>query len=209
MSEVVPTITAENPHAYREQIERVEGFAKRIHIDLMDGVFTPNRSVSIEQVWLPKDLICDVHLMFAEPESAVLELATLEPNLIIIPAEALFNLNHIVRILKGTSIKLGLALLPETTIESVSLIIREVDHLLIFSGNLGHQGGSNADLNLLKKASKALELNPKLEIGWDGGINETNIQSIANGGVTVLNSGGFIHSAKNPREAFQILLQHA
>lgn len=205
MSQIVPTITAENPHTYREQIERVEPFAKRIHIDLMDGLFTPNQSILVEQVWLPKGVICDIHLMFAEPEDVISDLAVLEPNLIIFPAEASFQLDRVQSALKGLNIKLGLALLPETSIESLGNAIKEIDHLLIFSGNLGYQGGSTANLDLLQKAKIAKKLNPKLEIGWDGSINEKNVREISASGIDTINTGGYIHGNLDPHAAYQTL----
>lgn len=205
MAQIVPTITAENPHIYREQIERVEKFAKRIHIDLMDGVFTPNQSLDIDQVWLPKGIISDVHVMFAEPEAIINDLIRLEPSLIIIPAEASFDLKNISHLLNSASIKLGIALLPETSVESLGSAINEISHLLVFSGNLGHQGGSTANLDLLAKATKAQELNPKLEIGWDGGVDATNVMVIANEGIQTINTGGFIHGAQDAEDAYKTL----
>lgn len=205
MSQIVPTITAENPHIFREQIERVEGFTKRIHIDLMDGIFTSNQSVSIEQVWLPTDIICDIHLMFKEPEDVFSDLIALQPHMIIVPAEATFNMNHIKEMLKGTNIKLGLALLPETSVESIKNYLNDIDHLLIFSGNLGHQGGSVANLYLLKKVEVARKINPALEIGWDGGVNDSNVAAFASAGVDIINTGGYIHTAPDAGLAYKTL----
>ncbi|MDQ5969686.1 MAG: ribulose-phosphate 3-epimerase, partial [Patescibacteria group bacterium] len=91
MNIICPTITAGNLHTYREQMERVESFAKRIHIDLMDGKFTNNKSIEIEQVWLPEDMPCDIHLMFQNPESVINDLIKLRPQLVIIQAESTFN----------------------------------------------------------------------------------------------------------------------
>ena len=37
MSEIVPTILAENPEIYKQQMENVQVFATRLHIDFTDG----------------------------------------------------------------------------------------------------------------------------------------------------------------------------
>ncbi len=55
MAVICPTVTAYDPHEYREQMERVEPFAKRIHIDLMDGHFAPTKSPGLKHVWWPDD----------------------------------------------------------------------------------------------------------------------------------------------------------
>ena len=42
---IVPTILTEDTNVFVEQMKAYISFAKRIQIDLMDGTFTPNRSV--------------------------------------------------------------------------------------------------------------------------------------------------------------------
>ena len=41
MAVICPTVTAVSEHDYKEQLLRLKPFAKRIHIDLMDGRFAP------------------------------------------------------------------------------------------------------------------------------------------------------------------------
>lgn len=205
MSSVVPTITAENPHTYREQIERVHGFASRIHIDLMDGVFTPNKSLTPQQLWWPEGMAADIHIMFQQPYEALKHLVTIKPQLIIVPAEATFDLNEVQQLFKGSGVSFGLALLPQTAVESASSLINAADHVLIFSGNLGYQGGSQADLELLNKLAEVRAIKYDIEIGWDGGVDDTNVKALAEAGVDIINSGGFIHKAEDSALAYQSL----
>lgn len=207
MSQIVPTITAENPHVYRDQIERVQGFAKRIHIDLMDGIFTPNKSIGIENVWWSEDIVADIHLMFQNPQEQLEILLKLKPNLVTIHAESDCSFLQFAEKLTQNDIKCGVALLPETSVESLGETIQHIQHLLIFSGNLGYQGGSVANLDLLEKVTKAKDLNPELEIAWDGGINETNTRALAAAGVEVLNVGGYIHAAPDAGLAYKALTE--
>ncbi len=207
---IVPTITAENPHTYREQIERVEGFAKRLHIDLMDGIFTKNKSIALNQVWWPENITADVHLMFQDPEAELKKLIKLKPNMVVVHAESDCDVPKFASDLRDHGIKTGLAVFPETSIESINYILPHVQQLLIFSGNLGHQGGSVADLALLEKAKEAKKLHRWLEeIAWDGGITDQNAKKLVEGGVEVLNSGGFIQHADNPEEAYRKLINQA
>ncbi|HMS30776.1 MAG TPA: hypothetical protein PJ984_00070 [Candidatus Saccharibacteria bacterium] len=205
MSVICPTITAENPHTYREQMQRVSGFASRIHIDLMDGIFAPNKSLGIENVWLAEGLINDIHVMYQQPEEILSDLIALQPNLVSVHAESDCNVEEFARDLHTAGIKCGLAVFPETTIESVATILPHVDQLLIFSGNLGYQGGSVANLALLEKIPQAREINSQLEFAWDGGVNHENVVELASKGVTVINAGGYIHHASNPEQAYRKL----
>ena len=205
MNIICPTITAGNLHTYREQMERVESFAKRIHIDLMDGKFTNNKSIEIEQVWLPEDMPCDIHLMFQNPERVINDLIKIRPQLVIIQAESTCYFIQFANVLHDEGIKVGISVKANTDIASVADYLKSYDHLLIFSGNLGYQGGSTADLSLLNKAEEAKRINSALEIGWDGGVNNINIAQIASGGVDVINVGGFIQSNLEPSKAFHEL----
>jgi ribulose-phosphate 3-epimerase len=205
MALVVPTITAENPHQYRKQIERVQGFATHLHLDLMDGRFTPNTSLDLEHLWLPDDITCDIHVMYENPELALEEVKKFSVRTFIVPAESSCDFKKLAELLEKEKIQFGVALLAATTVESAKSLIEIADHVLIFSGNLGHQGGSVADLNLLKKIEQIKSINPQVEIGWDGGVNESNIRQIADAGVDIINVGGAVHFASNPRAAFEEL----
>src|SRR5262249_23647894 len=111
---------------------------------------------------------------------------------------------HFAAELHKHGIKTGLALLAETPEEWAEQIMHSFDHLLIFSGDLGRFGGQT-DLSLLEKATKAKAHHPDIEIGWDGGVNDQNAKVLADGGVDVLNVGGFIQKAENPEHAYATL----
>jgi ribulose-phosphate 3-epimerase len=100
--------------------------------------------------------------------------------------------------------EVGVALKHETSPDAIAPALDFVDHVLVFSGNLGHFGGQ-ADTRLLAKVLHLKQLKPSLEIGWDGGINDQNASLLAAGGVDVLNTGGFIQHAPNPQAAFEKL----
>ncbi len=201
MSLICPTITAYDLHEYRIQIERVEPFADRIHIDLMDGVFAPTVSPNLDHVWLPSKLISDVHLMYHEPMDCLRQLITLRPNMVVIHNEAHVHHMHFAAEMHKAGIKVGLAILADTPVENAFQIMHSFDHVLVFSGNLGHHGGE-ADLRLLDKVRKIRERHFTAEIGWDGGINEENAKQLVEAGVDVLNVGGFIQNADDAARAY-------
>lgn len=204
MAVVCPTITAYDPHEYREQMERVAPFATRVHIDLMDGHFAPTKSPDLKHVWWPEGVKADIHLMFERPLAQLPIIIKLRPHLVVIHAEA--DVDHIefAKNLRRVGIRSGLALLHDTPAENVKSIVRTFDHLLVFSGHLGYHGGQ-ADLKLLRKVKELKELNPHAEIGWDGGINDQNSKQLVEGGVDVLNVGGFIQDATDPSSRYKEL----
>src|ERR1700728_375541 len=85
---ICPTVTAYDMHEYRAQIERLVPFAKRVHIDLMDGVFAPTVSPELARIWWPEELMADIHLMYQKPMDSLEQLVALHPHMVIIHAEA-------------------------------------------------------------------------------------------------------------------------
>jgi len=201
---ICPTVLAGSAIEYREQMERIAQFATRVHIDLADGHFAPTKTIILEQVWWPGGVQADLHVMYKEPFRHTKALLHLQPQLIIVHAEADGDFIGFADKAHEAGTAVGVALKPETPVEMIEPALDWIDHVLIFSGHLGHFGGE-ANTHLLTKVLKLKHLKPTLEIGWDGGINNKNAAVLAAGGVDVLNVGGFIQHAGNPAEAYEML----
>ncbi len=204
MGIICPTVTAYDPHAYREQMERITPFAKRVHIDLMDGEFAPTVSPALNQIWWSDATQADIHLMYMRPMDYLEELIKMRPHMVIVHNEATVHHMHFAGELHKENILVGLAILQDTPIEHSYQIMHSFDQVLIFSGQLGHHGGI-ADLELIDKVKKAKEHHPDAEIAWDGGVTDQNIQQLVEAGVDVLNVGGFIQNSSNPTNAYATL----
>ena len=202
MAIICPTVTAFNAHEYRSQMELLETFARRIHIDLMDGKLAPTISPPLDSVWWPQQLVADIHLMYQEPGPYLQKLIELKPSLAIIHAEADVDHADFATQLRAAGIKAGLALLQKTSADDVDPLLDNFDHVMIFSGNLGHHGGSAVDFSLLNKVAAIKRSHQTIEIAWDGGVNDGNIARLAAGGVDVFGVGGFIHNAPDPQAAY-------
>lgn len=185
---------------YREAVERVAEFAERIHIDFADGVFAPTKLEPIEDAWWPIGLMVDFHIMYQRPLEHLETVISHQPNLAIVHAEA-EGAWEFIRELGGLGIHRGVALLKDTPASVVKDHLEAIDHVLVFSGDLGYYGGK-ADLGLLKKVEELMIMKPTLEIGWDGGVNDKSAAALADGGVNVLNVGGFIQKSDDPEAAY-------
>lgn len=201
---ICPTVLAGDPDDYRRQMERVAGFASRLHIDLADGKFAPTKTVDLDSVWWPGGVLVDLHVMYRHPFQHTKELLRLRPELIIVHAEAEGDFVGFAEHAHAAGIGVGVALRPKTPVELIVPALEIIDHVLVFSGDLGHFGGK-ADTHLLTKVLLLKKLKPSLEIGWDGGVNNKNAAILAAGGVNVLNVGGYIQHAVEPYEAYETL----
>lgn len=201
---ICPSVLADDVDSYNKQMERISSYAERIHIDVVDGVFAPAKTIDIDQIWWPGGVVADLHVMHTSPFAHVDELVALHPQLIIVHAEAEGDFMAFAEKVHRHGIEVGVALLPDTGIDTIKPALEHIDHVLIFSGKLGHFGG-HADLSLLDKAKQIKLLRPAIEIGWDGGVDDKNAAALVEGGIEVLNAGGFLHGAPNPQKAYEIL----
>lgn len=204
MAEICPTVTAFTPAEYSVQLQKISQFANRLHVDLMDGIFAPTISPDLSHIWMSPGHTIDIHLMYQEPMQVLRQLIELKPHMVIIHNEVHVHHMHFVAELHKHDIKAGLALLEDTPVPYAHQIMHSFDHVLVFSGNLGHHGG-HANLELLNKVKEIKSHHSEVEIGWDGGINDQNIQQLVDAGVDVLNVGGFIHNSPDPQAAYNKL----
>ncbi len=204
MSEVVPTINAESTAEFARMIGRVKNFARRIHLDICDGKFADRATIGLSQAYGVEGAEVDIHLMVEDPHVHFENAVSLKPKLVIYHFESTGDLAGIVRQTQDLGVKAGLALLPQTPVEIAAALIEKVDHVLIFTGRLSHNGGEFQDVQL-QKVEQVRAIKPGLELSVDGGVNTQNAAKITASGVDILYTGAHIHNAKDPEEAFQNL----
>ena len=206
MSVVVPTIMAETLDQLKASVERLQPFAKRVHFDLADGDFAPTILLDPDSLYWPEGWQVDVHMMYARPSEHLARIASLHPSMVILHAEAQEDIVPHLRYLKEQGIRAGVALLKTTVPNTVEAAIKEADHVMIFSGDLGKFGGK-ASMMQVEKIRLVKKISPNVEIGWDGGVSVENAYTLSQGGVDVLNVGGAIAQAEAPAEVYNALVK--
>ena len=214
--EILPTLLTNDPQVFRDLTERYHTFTDKIHFDFIDGSLpgtTPH--ISMRSLATLNNYIYNIHVMSNHPEDYFDDIISLNPELVIfhvtndtpISEEAYIKLQNLVTMIKANrQIKVGLAVEPATNIHVIKDLIKNIDHVMLFSGHLGHYGGE-ADLNLLERIPTLKNINPFLTIGWDGGVNASNIATIAQRGVNTINVGSAISRAPDSTQAYHSLIQ--
>ena len=205
MAQIVPTITTDNLNFLNESLTKFNQFAKRIQIDASDGSFAPTTLVPLGQLRIPEGANVDLHLMSARPSEHLEAILALKPRLCILHAEVDDDLASIFAKLKEAGIKTGIAMIKTTFPGRVQELLTSVDHALIFSGDLGSQGGT-VDMLQTEKVNLIRNIRPDLEIGWDGGANLSNVRALARAGIDVINVGSAITQAADPAAMYQSLI---
>jgi ribulose-phosphate 3-epimerase len=204
MSVIAPAVTVETPEAYKATVERLQGFATRVHVDISDGEFAPSFLLGENNLYWPENWQVDVHAMVARPSEHLDRLVALKPSMIIFHAEITEDRSDLVAKIKQAGIRVGVALLKTTVPSTIADVLKMVDHVMIFSGELGQYGGK-ASLMQIEKIRLVKAINPNVEIGWDGGVNLENAYTLTQGGVDVLNAGGAIANSDNPAGMYEAL----
>ncbi|MBP7018525.1 hypothetical protein KBB17_03420 [Candidatus Saccharibacteria bacterium] len=205
MSVICPTITETTIDGYNKRIEKLGTYAERIHPDLTDDDFAPNKTINLAQLHWPKYLIVDLHVMYRYPARHLETVVGLNPHMMVFHAEAEGDLFKLIDDLQAAGVKAGVALLQDTTVKSKKELIEKADHVLVFSGKLGYHGGS-VDFGQTSKVAQIKAINPSVEIGWDGGVSVKNAKELSYAGIDVLNAGGAIAHANDEQAAYQQLV---
>ena len=154
-----------------------------IHYDVMDGVFVENKNLSIKEIEKYLKLSKkknDVHLMVENPEKYIKALSLFNINYLTIHKE-IKNYKEMLGLIKSYGIKPGLAVNPETNIESIFEDLDKISLVLLMSVHPGKSGQEFIEettnkISVLKEELIKRNLNVKISI--DGGIKEEVLDKI-------------------------------
>lgn len=201
---IVPTILTNNPEQYKMLVAKFQPFAKRVQVDIADGTFAPAITIPVNNVWWPQGWEIDLHMMVVRPSEHLPIILQLKPSLCIFHAETGEDLLPIFDQLKNAGIKAGVALMKPTYPGNVRQFIEKADHVLVFAGEIGKQG-SVADMLQTEKIQLIKDINPNVEVGWDGGANLKTVRAIVRAGADVINVGSALTTAEDPSAMYEAL----
>ncbi len=205
MSQIIPTVLTDDPAQFASDLIIFKTFSKRVQIDFSDGTFASSNTVGFANMQIPPEMVVDMHMMTAKPSQYIQNLLNMKPNLVIFHAEVDDNLLGLMQQLHGAGIKAGVALLKGTLPRRVENLIINADHVLVFAGALGAQGGA-IDMMQIEKVPLIRAIKGDVEIGWDGGANLSNVRALAHADIDVINVGSAISKASDKAAMYQSLI---
>lgn len=183
-----------------------EAGCELLHLDMMDGHFVPNIAVglcTVEALKGKTQLRKDAHLMVSNPEILIQPTAIAGADSITIHAESTPHHMRLIRDIKRMGKLAGIALTPETPVESIRCALEEVDIVLQVSVCVGF-GGQEIIEHVYNKLGELKELKLRYglsyEIHVDGGINEHTYRKALESGAEVIVAGSFLFGADDMKK---------
>lgn len=190
-----------------------ESGADSIHIDVMDGHFVPNLTfgpVIIEQIKRITSIPIEVHLMILNAEQTFRDYINAGADTIFVHSEACSHLDRMVNAIKSQDVKVGVALNPATSEDTLRYLYTSIDAVLIMTVNPGF--ASQVFLaSQLEKVSlvrrRIVELGVNVTIAVDGGINAETASLVVSAGAEALVAGSYLFSDRKNLDAKIALLR--
>lgn len=203
-------------HLQQELQELEQAGIDYIHCDIMDGMFVPNITLGFDLINNLKkatSLPLDVHMMVQQPERFFDNLQLGAEDVLTIHAEATQHLERALTMIRSRGIRAGIALNPQTSIQSILDVACLADLVTVMTVSPGFAGqklfvGSEKKV---RNTRQILEENGlgHIAIQVDGNINLPNARKLSACGadVFVLGSSGLFLPDTSLKEAAAAMQQ--
>ena len=169
--------------------------ADGLHIDIMDGHFVPNLSLSPEVVRMAKaatPLYLSVHLMCSKPSVLLPLFLDAGSDLIQVHVEAEEAPGPLLKQIRAAGRRAGLVLNPETPAAAAWPYLDQVDEVLFMTVHPGF-GGQAFLSHVLPKITEVRRRSPQLDLSVDGGINNETAAQCARAGINIFIAGTHLY----------------
>ena len=194
-------LSADFAHLADEVKHVTDAGIEQIHIEVGDGVFSPDITVGshvVKSLRKVTDAILEAHLMTIQPERKIEEFAQAGADLITFHIEATDQAQSVIHKIKGAGSRAGVALNPATPLCMVEELLYDVDVVLLMTAIPGAAGQPllKHSLDKIKRLHNMIRENDYgclLEV--DGGVTIENAQTLREAGANILVSGTAIYES--------------
>lgn len=205
---IVPAILTDNLATFKESLAKVDEHFSSVQIDVLDGIFLPNKTFSEREELkeINSEAYFELHLMVKDPISEITGWKEIDSvTSVVFHIEADTNPEECIKIIKQHGWKAGLALNPETGIEKIMPYVNMVDEILFMTVHPGQQGAPFLP-EVLEKIKEFKKLGLTVVCAADGGINKNTIKSVTDAGAEKLYIGGAITRAEDVEATHEELM---
>lgn len=187
-----PSLMTMDLDKFKDQITFLNKHVDSYHIDIMDGHFVPNITLSpwfIEQVKRISSVPISTHLMVTNPTQWIDQLIKIGSDYICVHAEVMNGIAYrLINQVHNADLKFGVVLNPETKIDVITPYIDLVDKITIMTVDPGFAGEKFID-HTLEKIRELRVLRDINNFGYliemDGSSNKNTFEKIQKAGPDV------------------------
>lgn len=209
--EIAPSILSADFCCLLDEIKQVEGYAKYLHIDVMDGHYVPNISFGIpviNKIRPHTDMIFDVHLMITNPDEFIEKFAKVGADAITFHIECTDDPKALIDKIHSLGKKAGIAIHPDTPVDKVFPYLKDLEIVLLMSviPGLGGQKFMEDAPSRLRTIREELDrVGSKALLSVDGGIHTQTIETAVKSGARLLVAGSAVFDTPDHGKAVEDL----
>ncbi len=216
MALVAPSLLSADFARLGEALELIKAAgASMVHVDVMDGHFTPDLTVGqpvIARLRKATDLVLDVHLLIERPERFAAEFVDAGAERLAVQIEATPNVHRVLEIIRERGAKAGVTLNPSTPVDALADVLGEVDFVTVLAADPGEreQAFIPRSVEKIRQAARARQdrrLDFALQV--EGGVSLENLEDLLRAGADILVAGSAIFQNENPRARLSEMIRMA
>lgn len=159
-----PSMMCANYDNLKEEVSKLdEANVDIFHCDVMDGEFVTNMSMGLQDILCIRrntKAMVDCHLMIENPSSKIQLFIEAGVDLIYIHPESERYVIKTLAEIKKKGVKAGLAINPDTSVETIEEMLNLVDYVMVMTVNPGFAGQSYIEF-VTNKIKKLVNLKDK------------------------------------------------
>lgn len=212
---ISPSLMTMDLDQFKEQITFLNDHVDSFHIDIMDGHFVPNLSLSpwfIEQTRKLTNKEMSAHLMVTDPSFWVQQLIDIRCEVICMPAERVNGIAfRLIDQIHDAGLKAGIVLNPETPVSEILPYIDLLDKVTVMTVDPGF-AGQRFLVNMLDKITELRQLREEngyqYQIEMDGSTNKKHWKVIhdAKPDIYVIGRSGLFNLADNIHSSWEMMV---
>lgn len=194
-----------------EQVKLVEPYADIVHIDIMDAHFVPPLTLGppvVRSLRAHTSRMLNCHLMIERPELLFDDLVEAGTDGVVPHLEALDDPIPVLRKARDAGMRTGIAVSPETPVESAFPFLDELDEIIVMSVHPGWAGQAFIPEALPKISAVRAEIDARglsTDVEVDGGVRLDNARRCVDAGASILTAASAVFQAPDPADAARAL----
>lgn len=197
---IIPSIIAHSQAELDKRLKKISAIRPEVvQLDVMDGAFVRQTSLEFD-FKLAKGRKYEAHLMLSNPLSWFMHNHS-KISSVIFHYESDMHIHDFIKLARKYRKKVGIAINPSSDIEDIVQYLHLIDKVLIMTVYPGKYG-SKFIPEVIGKIGHVRNLNDKIDIQVDGGINERKLLLCKQAGANEFVVGSYLQNAKNVKSAW-------